>query len=119
MSVTPGFVDVGAKWYGTDVTHELNRQGVRRVTYDGVTEHLQIEFARGQVYVYDAVPEGIVNWLVRTKDPGGYIQRVVTPRFAYRRVDAPSVVRSLGVSQDLEAQLRASLARLGKTPNDT
>jgi hypothetical protein len=88
------------------------------VTYDATAQQLRIEFARGQVYVYEAVPEGIVNWLVRTKDLGGYIQRVLTPRFAYRRVDAPSVVGSARAPQDLEAQLRASLARLGKTPNE-
>lgn len=101
------------------MTHELNRQGVRRVTYDEQTEQMRIEFARGQVYVYDAVPAGIVDWLVRTKDPGGYIQRVITPRFAYRRVDTPSVVGGRGVAQDLEAQLRASLARLARTPHET
>jgi hypothetical protein len=84
------------------------------VTYDSATEQLRIEFSRGQVYAYDAVPPSIVGWLVRTKDPAGYIQRVITPRFAYRRIDAPSVVAGRGAPCDLEAQLRESLARLGK-----
>jgi hypothetical protein len=98
--------------------YELNRQGVRRVSYDSATSEMRIEFMRGQVYAYDAVPESIVTWLVRTKDPAGYIQRVITPGFAYRKV------RSLGTAQgskamelspdeELEARLRASLAKVG------
>lgn len=98
--------------------HELNRQGVRRVSYDAVTQELRIEFMRGQTYAYDAVPEGVVEWLIRTKDVTGYIQRVITPGFAYRKVKSPASAvgqRGNGLSPDdeLEARLRASLAKVG------
>lgn len=96
--------------------YELNRQGVRRVSYDSVTSQLRIEFMRGAVYAYDAVPESIVTWLVRTKDVAGYVQRVITPRFAYRRLSSPPATRTSG-EQDLEARLRASLAQVAKEPS--
>lgn len=97
--------------------YELNRQGVRRVSYDTVTSQLRIEFVRGQIYAYDAVPEGIVAWLVRTKDVAGYVQRVITPGFAYRKLGlneasaGPDAVR-LSPDEELEARLRASLAKV-------
>lgn len=92
--------------------YELNRQGVRRVSYDSVTSELRIEFMRGPVYAYDAVPESIVMWLVRTKDVAGYVQRVITPRFAYRRLSSPPAANRSNGEQDLEARLRASLAQV-------
>lgn len=92
-------------------TYELNRQGVRRVFYEAETRELRIEFARGQTYAYDAVPEGVVMWLTRTKEPAGYIQRVITPGFTYRKLRQPAS-RSAG-DDDLEASLRASLAKVG------
>lgn len=92
-------------------TYELNRQGVRRVCYDAETRELRIEFARGQTYAYDAVPEGVVTWLTRTKEPAGYIQRVLTPGFAYRKVRVRAVLTAC--DDDLEASLRASLAQVG------
>lgn len=103
--------------------YELNRQGVRRVSYDTVTNEMRIEFTRGQVYAYDAVPEGIVAWLVRTKDVAGYIQRVITPGFAYRKLRTPSLGAGpggakLSVDEELEARLRESLARVAKLPNE-
>jgi hypothetical protein len=96
--------------------YELNRQGVRRVSYDAETNEMQIEFVRGQTYAYDAVPEGIVAWLVRTKDVAGYIQRVVTPGFAYRKLNSPAPAGpdavKLSPDDELEARLRASLAKV-------
>lgn len=96
--------------------YELNHQGVRRVSYDPASQELRIEFMRGQVYAYDAVPDGIVTWLVRTKDVAGYIQRVITPGYAYRKVralgraDHPTGRRS--ADEELEARLRESLAKV-------
>ena len=109
--------------YRSAMDYELNRQGVRRVSYDTVTNEMRIEFTRGQVYAYDAVPEGIVAWLVRTKDVAGYIQRVITPGFAYRKLRTPSLGAGpggakLSVDEELEARLRESLARVAKLPNE-
>jgi hypothetical protein len=97
--------------------YELNRQGVRRVSYDSVTNEMRIEFMRGQTYAYEAVPEGIVAWLVRTKDVAGYIQRVITPGFAYRKLRSSettigSNAAKLTADEELEARLRASLAKV-------
>lgn len=96
-------------------TYELDRQGVRCVSYDEVTQELRIEFARGQTYAYDAVPEGVVTWLTRTKDLSGYIQRVLTPGYTYRKLRSPVTTRALSCDEQLEATLRASLAKVGFT----
>ncbi len=93
--------------------YELNRQGVRRVSYDADTQELRIEFMRGQTYAYDAVPEAIVTWLTRTKDPAGYIQRVLTPGYVYRKLGAPPTARRPTCDEELEARLRASLSQVG------
>jgi hypothetical protein len=97
--------------YRSVTTYELHRQGVRRVFYDAETRELRIEFARGQTYAYDAVSEGVVTWLTRTKEPAGYIQRVITPGFTYRKLRQAATQSSC--DDDLEASLRASLAKVG------
>ncbi len=93
--------------------YELDRQGVRRVSYDADTQELRIEFMRGQTYAYDAVPEAIVTWLTRTKDTAGYIQRVITPGFVYRKLGAPATTQRPTCDEELEARLRASLSHVG------
>ncbi len=58
-------------------TFELNRAGIRTASYDPEQQRLEIEFLRGPRYEYDAVPESVVQWFVRTKDPAGYLKRVL------------------------------------------
>jgi hypothetical protein len=91
-------------------TFELNRAGIRKASYDPEQQRLEIEFLRGPRYRYDAVPESVVQWLVRTKDPASYLKRVITPGFAYRRLDKSRPAASV----DLEGQLRASLEGVQK-----
>jgi hypothetical protein len=67
--------------------------------------------ASSLTYAYDAVSEGVVTWLTRTKEPAGYIQRVITPGFTYRKLRQAATQSSC--DDDLEASLRASLAKVG------
>ncbi len=107
------------------IRHELERQGIAVVDYDGETQLMRIRFARGSLYEYEGVPPAIVTWLIRTKDPAGYVKRVITPRFAYRRVEEPLSPRpsarrnhpaTIATDENLEAQLRASIDKLGGHP---
>lgn len=91
-------------------TFELNRAGIRTATYDPEQQRLEIEFLRGPRYEYDAVPESVVQWFVRTKDPAGYLKRVITPGFVYRKLGKTKATASI----DLERQLRASLEGVRK-----
>lgn len=86
-------------------TFEFNRDGIRRASYDPALQRLEIEFLRGPRYQYDAVPESVVQWFVRTKDAPGYLKRVITPGFVYRKLGKPQPTPAI----DLERQLRASI----------
>lgn len=92
-------------------TFELNRAGIRTATYDAEQQRLEIEFLRGPRYEYEAVPESVVQWFVRTKDPAGYLKRVITPGFVYRKLGKSKATAPL----DLERQLRASLEGMRKS----
>lgn len=89
-------------------TFKLNRAGIRTASYDPEEQRLEIEFLRGPRYEYDAVPESVVQWFVRTKDPAGYLKRVITPGFVYRKLGKSKATAPI----DLERQLRASLEGL-------
>lgn len=104
------------------IRHELKRQGMDAVEYDGETQLLRIQFARGAVYEYEQVPQAVVDWLLRTKDPAGYLKRIITPGFVYYRVTDAGARRSGAggssarpgtADESLEAQLRASIDKLG------
>lgn len=92
------------------MTFELNRAGIRTASYDPEQQRLEISFQRGGRYEYDAVPESVVQWLVRTKDPAGYLKRVITPGFVYRKLVSSKAQPPV----DLESQLRASLEGVRK-----
>ena len=91
-------------------TFELNRAGIRTASYDPEQQRLEIEFLRGPRYEYDAVPESVVQWFVRTKDPAGYLKRVITPGFVYRKLGRAKISPPV----DLEQTLRASLEGVRK-----
>jgi KTSC domain len=85
----------------------INKQGVVGAGYDAASQTLRVEFARGVRYEYRQVPEAVFDWLCRTSEPGGYVRRILTPRYAYR------VLPSVGAPEpDLAALLRASLEQL-------
>lgn len=86
----------------------LDRQGIGRIEYDQASLLLRVHFRKGSVYEYVGVPRSVFDWLVRTPQPAAYLQRMITPRFDYRRVDGASPPDP----EALEQQLKASLERL-------
>jgi KTSC domain len=86
----------------------IEKEGVLGATYDEATSTLCVEFMRGVRYHYFDVPRSVYTWLCRTAEPGGYVRRILTPRYRYRAL--PSVGKV--IEQDLVRALEASLARL-------
>lgn len=75
--------------------------------YDPMTECLEVEFHNGNVYRYEKVPASVYEWLLRVPNKGGFINRVLEPKYMGTRVVVEDAVAPL----DLEAALRASLER--------
>jgi hypothetical protein len=86
----------------------IERQGVQSAEYDVATQTLQVQFARGAGYEYYAVPQAVFDWLCRCAEPGGYVRRMLTPRYRYRAVPMAEVTPE----QDLADVLQASIERL-------
>ncbi|HEX2678913.1 MAG TPA: KTSC domain-containing protein [Polyangiales bacterium] len=83
----------------------VESRSLRSVGYESTTRALEIEFQNGRIYTYDGVPREAYEWLMRTRDKGGYFNRMIRDRYATRDVTpAPA-----GADADLEAQLRESL----------
>jgi hypothetical protein len=76
--------------------------------YDSATRVLEIEFSSGRIYQFDAVPQGVFDWLLRTPSKGSYVSRMINDRYPYRDV-TPAVSSEAG---DLLQQLQDSLRRL-------
>lgn len=81
---------------------------------------LEIEFRSGRVYRYRAVPRGVLDWLLRSKNMGAFVTRMIVGRYvtvaspeeqALPSGDSREGVRGLA-EPSLEQALRASLARL-------
>lgn len=80
---------------------------------------LEIEFRSGRVYRYQGVPPGLMVWLLRSKNKGAFVTRMIAGRYHERAVAtraAPAGARLPGSPQNeelsLEQALRASLAQL-------
>ena len=75
---------------------------------------LELEFRSGRVYRYRAVPRGVLDWLLRSKNMGAFVTRMIVGR--YEEQSLPSVDDREGAraltEASLEQALRASLARL-------
>ena len=75
---------------------------------------LDIEFRSGRVYRYRAVPRGVLDWLLRSKNMGAFVTRMIVGRYEEQALpsgDSREGVRALA-EPSLEQALRASLARL-------
>lgn len=81
---------------------------------------LEIEFRSGRVYRYQAVPRGVLDWLLRSKNMGAFVTRMIVGRYMVVAIheeqslpcaDAGEGARAL-TEASLEQALRASLARL-------
>ena len=54
--------------------------------YDDEAEELYVQWAGGDVYVYSGVPPMVYKILLREESKGGYLNRVIKPRYASREV---------------------------------
>jgi hypothetical protein len=72
--------------------------------YEASSEELEIEFHGGRVYRYSQVPMGVYEFLVRTKNKGSYVNRMIHGRYPFREVTEEPP------QQDLLAALTASLS---------
>lgn len=83
---------------------EIDSRAIRSIGYDPSSETLEIEFRTGRVYTYEHVPPSVHDWLRKIRNKGGFVTRVLEPKYHGRevRAEAPPEL-------DLEAALRASL----------
>lgn len=86
----------------------MTSKSIRSVGYDAEQRRLQIEFHTGRTYEYDDVPGSVFDWLMRVKNKGRFVTRMISPRFAYRELGSPAAA----VAADLEHALVASLREL-------
>ena len=91
------------------VREPLRSKGVKSAGYDPQTRELEIEFATGRVYRYSGVPVSLYDWLMRTRNKGSFVSRMISPVYAYREVGNERVARGTAPEDLLEA-LRASLS---------
>ncbi|MET0285949.1 MAG: KTSC domain-containing protein [Polyangiales bacterium] len=83
----------------------VTSRAITSVGYDASTLELEIEFRGGRVYRYRGVPGDVHQFLLRTRDKGSYVNRVIAKAFAY------SEHQGQAAEQDLVAALEASLRR--------
>lgn len=76
--------------------------------YDAAAQELELEFRSGHVYRYENVPASVYAWLLRTRNKGGFVRRMITGRYAERAVRA-GVEAEPPSGSSLEDALRASL----------
>lgn len=88
---------------------------VRSVGYDATRRELEIEFRTGKVYRYSEVPTSVYEWLLRTKNKGSFVSRMISPHYDYRLVADERAPRGTA-PDDLLAALRASLSRAAQGP---
>jgi hypothetical protein len=89
---------------------QLRSSAVIAAGYDAETRTLELEFAGGRIYRYEAVPQGTYDWLLRAPSKGAYVARMISDRYEYRDVTPPSEA----VEQDLGEALRQSLRARGE-----
>lgn len=89
----------------------LASRAVVSAGYDPASGTLELEFAGGRVYRYDAVPAGTYEWLLRARSKGAFVARMINGRYAFRDVTPPPAQ----VQQDLDEVLRASLRAVERT----
>ena len=75
---------------------------------------LELEFRSGRVYRYRAVPRGVLEWLLRSKNMGAFVTRMIVGRYEEQALPSeagPEGARARA-EPSLEQALRATLARL-------
>ncbi len=76
----------------------LESRAVVSAGYDADAQVLELEFRSGRVYRYENVPGSVYGWLLRTRNKGGFVSRMVSGRYPERALpDArPRDVRAAG-----------------------
>jgi len=92
----------------------LTSKAIVSAGYDEATNELTLEFRSGHVYRYEGVPASVHAWLLRAKNKGGFVRRMVVGRYVEQPVP-PASPAGAAPAPSLEEALRASLARLSKT----
>jgi hypothetical protein len=82
----------------------VESKALKSLGYDTKSSCLEIEFHNGNVYRYEQVPVSVYEWLLRVPNKGGFITRVLEPKYGGNRVHEHATSEV-----DLEAALRASL----------
>lgn len=58
---------------------------IRNMSYDERTSRLDVRFVSGEVYSYYDVPAAVASDFAKAGSKGGYFQRNIRDRFAFRR----------------------------------
>ena len=88
----------------------VESKALRSVGYDAQGRRLEIEFSTGRIYIYEGVPPETHAWLLRVKNKGGFVTRVLAVQ------DAAHEVTPEQEPADLSEALRASL-EVTRTPH--
>lgn len=88
----------------------LRSRGIVSVGYDPEASALEIEFRTGRVYRYHDVPESVHAWLLRAKNKGSFVSKMISPKYAYTVAGDERAPRGTA-PDDLLAALQASLSR--------
>ncbi len=94
----------------------LRSHAVVSAGYDEAAAELELEFSSGHVYRYAGVAPSVFAWLLRTKNKGGFVRRMVQGRYPESAVKPSRALAATPTDQSLEETLRASLALLSKPP---
>lgn len=91
----------------------LESKAIVSAGYDEATHELTLEYRSGHVYHYEGVPASLYAWLLRTKNKGGFVRRMIAGRYGERPV-AAEPPPGAPPAPSLEEALLASLAQLSK-----
>ncbi len=61
-------------------------RAVAALGYDADSEELYVKWSGGDLYVYSGVPVMVYRILLREESKGGYLNRVIKPRYPCREI---------------------------------
>jgi len=64
---------------------KINSSRIKDVQYNTSTEVLTIEFVKGGVYKYYAVPTHVYEGLIKDSSPGCYFDKNIKLSYTYRK----------------------------------
>jgi hypothetical protein len=97
----------------------LRSNAVVAAGYDAATLELELEFSSGHAYRYEGVAPAVFEWLLRTKNKGGFVRRMIQGRYTESALRSAAQLEGAGAAPEersLEEVLRASLEQFAKPP---